>query len=86
MSKTGKKLIEAANEARAIARGEADPATYNVYPSVAISPRPWRVEWVHAEAHYPHGPGWYILDTNGVAVCFCYRGADARAIAEASKL
>ena len=31
MSKFGERLIKAAKEAQAIARGEADPATYNVH-------------------------------------------------------
>jgi putative transcriptional regulator len=31
MTKLGKRLIKAADEARAIARGEADPSTYRVY-------------------------------------------------------
>lgn len=31
MSKLGKKLLKAAEEANAIARGEADPATYRVF-------------------------------------------------------
>jgi len=31
MSKLGKRLIASAKEARAIARGEADPATYRVH-------------------------------------------------------
>src|SRR5947209_10518870 len=31
MSKLGKRLIASANEARAIARGNADPATYRVH-------------------------------------------------------
>jgi putative transcriptional regulator len=33
MSKLGKRLIKAADEALAIARGEADPSTYRVYPA-----------------------------------------------------
>jgi putative transcriptional regulator len=36
MSKLGKRLIKAAREARAIARGEADPATYRVHVSADI--------------------------------------------------
>ncbi len=31
MTKLGKRLIKAADEARAIARGEANPSTYRVY-------------------------------------------------------
>jgi putative transcriptional regulator len=31
MSKLGERLIAAADQALAIARGEADPATYNVH-------------------------------------------------------
>ncbi len=31
MTKLGKRLIKVADEARAIARGEADPSTYRVY-------------------------------------------------------
>ncbi|MEA2906928.1 MAG: putative transcriptional regulator [Alphaproteobacteria bacterium] len=31
MTKLGKRLIEAAKEARAIIRGEADPATYRIH-------------------------------------------------------
>lgn len=34
MTTLGKRLIEAAGEARAIARGEADPATYRVHVPV----------------------------------------------------
>jgi putative transcriptional regulator len=36
MSKLGKKLIKAAKEGRAIARGEADPATYKVFVPAKI--------------------------------------------------
>jgi putative transcriptional regulator len=39
MSKLGSRLIEAAREGRAIARGEADPATYRVYVPAAIDVR-----------------------------------------------
>jgi hypothetical protein len=35
MSKLGKRLIKALKEARAIARGEADPATYRVHVPTA---------------------------------------------------
>jgi putative transcriptional regulator len=37
MSKLGKRLIRAAKEARAIARGEADPATYRVHVPASIN-------------------------------------------------
>jgi putative transcriptional regulator len=39
MSKLGKRLIEAAREGRAIARGEADPATYRVHVPADIDVR-----------------------------------------------
>ncbi len=39
MSKLGKRLIAAADEALAIARGEADPATYNVYVPADVDVR-----------------------------------------------
>lgn len=37
MSKMGKRLIQGAKEALAIARGEADPATYRVYVPADIN-------------------------------------------------
>jgi putative transcriptional regulator len=39
MSKLGKRLIKAAKEGRAIARGEADPATYRVYVPADVDVR-----------------------------------------------
>lgn len=39
MSKLGKRLIAAAEEALAIARGEADPSTYRVHIPAAIDTR-----------------------------------------------
>jgi putative transcriptional regulator len=36
MSKLGKRLIAAAKEARAIVRGEADPATYRIHVPVLV--------------------------------------------------
>jgi putative transcriptional regulator len=39
MTKLGKRLIQAAREARAIAKGEADPATYNVHVPSSIDVR-----------------------------------------------
>jgi putative transcriptional regulator len=39
MSKLGKRLIAAADEALAIARGEADPETYNVHVPADIDVR-----------------------------------------------
>lgn len=39
MSRFGKKLIEAAKEARAIARGEADPATYRAHIPAEVDVR-----------------------------------------------
>jgi putative transcriptional regulator len=42
MSKFGKRLIAAAREARAIARGEADPATYNIYVPAQIDVKAMR--------------------------------------------
>ncbi len=39
MSKLGKRLIEAAEEALAIARGEADPSTYRVHIPAEIDTR-----------------------------------------------
>jgi putative transcriptional regulator len=37
MSRIGKRLIAAAREARAIARGEADPKTYRVYVAAKMN-------------------------------------------------
>ena len=39
MSKLGKRLIKAADEARAIARGEADPSTYRVHVPADVDVR-----------------------------------------------
>jgi putative transcriptional regulator len=39
MSKLGKRLIQAARESRAIARGEADPKTYRVHVPAEIDVR-----------------------------------------------
>jgi len=39
MSKLGERLIRAAREGRAIARGEADPATYRVYVPAEVDVR-----------------------------------------------
>ena len=39
MSKLGKRLIKAVGEARAIARGEADPATYRVHVPADVDVR-----------------------------------------------
>jgi putative transcriptional regulator len=39
MSKFGKRLIRAAKEARAIARGEADPSTYRVHVPERVNVR-----------------------------------------------
>jgi putative transcriptional regulator len=39
MSKLGKRLIAAADEALAIARGEADPSTYNVHAPADVDVR-----------------------------------------------
>lgn len=39
MSKLGKRLIAAAREGRAIARGEADPATYRIHVPAEIDVR-----------------------------------------------
>jgi putative transcriptional regulator len=39
VSKLGKRLIAAADEALAIARGEADPATYNVHVPADVDVR-----------------------------------------------
>ena len=45
MTEAGKRLIEAANEALAIARGEADPATYVVHaPPETVDVRAIRKE------------------------------------------
>jgi putative transcriptional regulator len=44
MSKLGKKLIAAANEGIAIARGEAHPASYRVYVPADIDVRAMRVK------------------------------------------
>lgn len=42
MTSLGKRLIAAAKEARAIARGEADPATYRVHTPLDIDVRALR--------------------------------------------
>jgi putative transcriptional regulator len=39
MSKLGDRLIQAAKEARAIARGEADPSTYRVFVPADVNVR-----------------------------------------------
>jgi putative transcriptional regulator len=39
MSNLGKRLIRAAREGRAIARGEADPATYRIHVPAAVDVR-----------------------------------------------
>jgi hypothetical protein len=39
MSKLGKRLIQAAREGRAIARGEADPATYRIHVPAEVNVR-----------------------------------------------
>jgi putative transcriptional regulator len=44
MSKLGKKLIAAANEGIAIARGEAHPATYRVHVPAEIDVRAMRLK------------------------------------------
>ena len=44
MSKLGKRLIAAAKEARAIVRGEANPATYGIYVPTEIDVKAMRRE------------------------------------------
>jgi putative transcriptional regulator len=39
MTKLGKRLIQAAREANAIAKGEADPSTYRVYVPASVDVR-----------------------------------------------
>lgn len=54
MTKLGKRLIAAAKEARAIARGEADPATYNVYIPARIDVKAMRKEMHLSQDQFAH--------------------------------
>lgn len=54
MSKLGKRLIAAAKEARVIARGEADPATYNVYVPDQIDVKALRKEMHLSQEQFAH--------------------------------
>jgi putative transcriptional regulator len=52
MSKLGKKLIQAAREGRAIARGELDPATYRVHVPADVDVRKIRKELKLSQAEF----------------------------------
>jgi putative transcriptional regulator len=52
MSKFGKRLIKAAKEGRAIARGEADPATYRVYVPADVDVRKIRSALKMSQAQF----------------------------------
>jgi len=54
MTKLGKRLIAAAKEARAIARGEADPATYNIYIPARIDVKAMRKEMHLSQEQFAH--------------------------------
>jgi putative transcriptional regulator len=52
MSKLGKRLIKSAQEALAIARGEADPATYRVHVPADVDVRKIRKEIKLSQAEF----------------------------------
>src|SRR5215468_5353540 len=52
MSKLGKKLIQAAREGRAIARGELDPTTYRVHVPADVDVRKIRKELKLSQAEF----------------------------------
>ncbi len=52
MSKFGKRLINAAREAREIARGKADPATYRVYIPADVDVRRIRNRFGLSQAEF----------------------------------
>ena len=52
MSKLGKRLVKAAEEALAIARGEADPATYRVHVPADVDVRKIRKELKLSQAEF----------------------------------
>jgi putative transcriptional regulator len=52
MSKLGKRLIKSAQEALAIARGEADPATYRVHVPADVDVRKIRKELKLSQAEF----------------------------------
>jgi len=54
MSKLGKRLIAATKEARAIARGEADPAAYNIYVPDQIDVKAMRREMHLSQEQFAH--------------------------------
>lgn len=54
MSKLGKRLISAAKEARAIARGEADPKTYNIYVPPQIDVKALRNRMHLSQEQFAH--------------------------------
>lgn len=54
MTKLGQRLIAAAKEARAIARGEADPATYNVYIPARIDVKAMRKGMRLSQEQFAH--------------------------------
>ncbi|MBO0755309.1 MAG: hypothetical protein J2P54_05580 [Bradyrhizobiaceae bacterium] len=62
MSTLGKKLIAAAREARAIARGESDPATYRIQNPAC------RVVTLHLERRDDGGLCVYIPDVPGLVL------------------
>lgn len=57
MSKLGKRLISAAKEAHAIARGEADPATYNIYVPSQIDVKAVRKAMRLSREQFAHRSG-----------------------------
>jgi putative transcriptional regulator len=52
MTKLGKRLIKAAQEANAIARGEADPSTYRVHVPASIDVRAVRQKLNMTQAEF----------------------------------
>jgi putative transcriptional regulator len=52
MSKLGKRMIKAVQEARAIARGEADPASYRVYVPADVDVRKIRSALKMSQAQF----------------------------------
>ena len=54
MSKLGKRLIAAAKEARAIVRGEADPATFSIYVPAQIDVKAMRREMHLSQEQFAH--------------------------------
>jgi putative transcriptional regulator len=57
MSKLGKRMIKAMDEAIAIAKGEADPSTYRVHVPSSIDVRAVRLKLKMTQASSPAGLG-----------------------------